>query len=286
MPHVFGVANHSPCQIRSALVKSGIVEKASAMSILMPGASLAQTTKHKVVLVLCIQDLMRNLRFVNSDQYKGHKFLVFGSPVLLGDLHGVHPLDYKPEPDARTHGYALLPLKRAALGSIAKASYDPVRKVKGSFMSKLIGTVIKGSLLGPLMTYIYTLPSSTHQTPVKHIIAQWLYSGKDLHDLGRMLDSLRHIQITPKIKARFAELLSTEAACCFQQVFAAYKKNPKTSNGQDALPQICKQHGVDAYEVRYLLSVLSKDSSEAPMTDLRTLASRLTRRPASKSNTT
>ena len=265
MSNVFGIANHSPDRVIEVLGKMGVIAKPSAVTILPEGSNLKSAPKHKIILMLSVRDLMRNLRAVNGQDFKDHKFVVFDSPMQLGDVTGVLPIDYAPDPQHRAHGYMMMPLKRSSLSVLSKPTKKtsvPIKRDGEEFVMRLINTVTKGSLLNPLMTFIYTLPSSTHQGPIKKTVAKWLYSGKPISNLFEELDALKEIQVTPRIKERFRDLLDTEIGRNFQAAFSDYRKALRV-NREVSVGPICKQNQVDPYEVRYLLSVIADKAKPA-----------------------
>lgn len=59
----------------------------------------------------------------------------------------------------------------------------------GSYLEELKHKAIANSLLHSLMTFIYTLPSKTHQKPVTSAICQWIFNGGK-ESVEQVVDSL------------------------------------------------------------------------------------------------
>ncbi len=66
----------------------------------------------------------------------------------------------------------------------------------GTYTKDLIKKAIASSLFHELMTYIYTLPSKTHQKPVTAAICKWIYTGSAM-DIHTMLSS-KKLALKPK----------------------------------------------------------------------------------------
>lgn len=254
MSNVFGVANNSPDKIIELLTKTHSISKPTAISIVPMGSVVKGKPKNRFVFFLCPKDLVRNLRMVNDPAYDSFTFVVFGSPMKLSELTSMVPVDYEKDTDLRSHGYVACTVKRSVIRQMQSPAIKtkPVSKSKEEFVVKLISTVINGSLLGPLMTFIYTLPNSTHQGPLKVEVARWLVSGSNLLDLHARFDRMSGLHLTHKIKQKFVEILDSEVGKNFRAFFKEYKQTRAAS-----IVPLCKKFNIDPYEVRYLLSVLS-----------------------------
>lgn len=265
MAKVFGIANNTPDAAITVLAKGGHIKALNAVSILPTGGSLKIKPKHKVIFMLCMSDLMRNLSYVNDKSYSGYIFFVFAAPTRLAGMHGITPVDYAPDPAHRAHGFLLRPLKvasmTAALSIGLKSKPMVVQRKDEDFVVTLVDRVIKGSLLNPLMTFLYTLPSATHQTPLKVKVAQWLYDSKSVPDLFKSFDALKQVQLTQRHKDKFAAILDSDIGRNFQAFFKDYRVAKKL-NPTLNIDALCKKHSVDPYEVRYLLSVLNDVSKQ------------------------
>ncbi len=253
MSVVFGVANHSPNQLIDSLTHHKVVPSRADVLVLPKKLSLRDRKLRKnVLLVSHAPDFMRNLQFFNSPYAEKLKVFVFASPLTLNGYSGVLPMDYS------AHGSTGCTFGQKSLDMslcFKKFARDPVVvNTPINYMTRLVESVIAGSLLNPLMTFIYTLPSSTHQTPIKSAVSDWLLSGKPVIKLHHFIRE-SGVQVTQRVFDRLELILTSDSAKVFREALLAYKKTGMNSSKLDS---ICKPLHVDSYEITYILSVSGK----------------------------
>jgi hypothetical protein len=113
------------------------------------------------------------------------------------------------------------------------------------------------------MTFIYSLPSNTHQTPVKKACAEYFRHGHSIETAIRNIERAIGLPLTRLADTRLRTILNSDAANRYRQFFKAYK--PKMTDEQ--LEILCNTMKTSLYEVNYLLSVVGgtvKDSKKTP----------------------
>lgn len=247
MVKVFGVANHSPEVVIRSLVKC---KRATLNEIGILPVGYALTSKkpsHKYLMFLTTRDLMHNLEILCSPKYEECYSIVFANPMKLNELQGIQPLDFESNPEYSGFGFILRNLDMSKFKSF-KGSQG-IQRQNGHYLSRLVQFVQQGSLLNPLMTLIYTMPSSI-QAQVKAAVVKWLYYAKAEPYLDKYFDEIEG-SLTKRVRQKFKDILFTEVGKNFQSAFKAYRTT-KTDN----LVKLSKQHSVADYEMRYILSVV------------------------------
>jgi hypothetical protein len=264
--YCFGVCNTPMPVVSKVLVKKKVVDSISSIAVLPVGTLLTRKSKaSKSVIFICsIQDLLRNLDILNSVRFSEHKVFVFASPVRLNELSNVVNLDLLKDPAKKGFGFLLQPkintllLQQELKKPLAKIK--PVERNSAEHLAILTESVKQGSLLTPLMTFIYTLPSSTLQNPVKQAVAKVICKGLPLSKIEALLKTSCEYEITKAAKDKLFAILESDVGTNFREAFIAYNK-AKKEKGSAVLTSIAKKFDVSPYELRYLLSVL--DSSAA-----------------------
>lgn len=249
MLKVFGVANHSPEFVVRALGKA--IAGEGRVSILPVGHSISNPKSlSDFVLILAVRDLMHNLKVLSGSP---SRFFVFGSPMDLHELEGVVPLDYNCNPAFPGFGFNLLPLDLSK-ATRARCEPAPIKRRSGQYLLRLVEHTQKGSLLQPLMTFIYTLPASA-QSEVKEAVLNWLFSGKADSYLDAALSSVKQVTVTARTRAKLKTHLLSPSGRALQKAFADYRAAKKEGRPVK-IDALATAHGVQAYEMRYVLSVL------------------------------
>lgn len=252
--YAFGLSNHSPGQAIDRLLSKGIISDESDIAVLPAGTRLRENKKpiRDVIFVMSILDFRRNLPVFNSRKYSGAKVFLFASALRINELSEVVALDYDTNPAAAGLGFNArkdlnLSLYKRVLQS---PGTQEVEHTKINYLNTLTDNVKRGSLLTPLMTFIYTLPSATHQTPVKEAVARFLHGNHSLPWLDERLNELRDIRVTPKMRDKLKEILTSEIGENYRQAF----KDSKTED----LESVCKRLQTSDYEMRYIKSIVEK----------------------------
>lgn len=250
MARIFGVANHSPEYVIEALRKAKLAESLKSIGIVPSEQRLSRRTSCEYLLLLSTKDLRRNATVLATPKYENVKVFVFANPMDLSELEGLIALDYESNPEYPGFGFRL---KAFNVREVKKASESRLEYRQGRYLHKLIKYVKRGSLLNPLMTYLYTLPSQTHNF-VKVAVAKWFMSGKSNKSLLAVLEK----EVSANVQSRLSAILFNEVGDRFKLVFARIK-----TNGSADLKAAAKEHQVSDYEIRYLLSVLSNSEAGA-----------------------
>lgn len=250
MAQIFGVANHSPEYVIDALRKAKLIESLKNIGIVPSEQRLSRRTSCEYLLLLSTKDLRRNASILATSKYQNVRVFVFANPMDLSEIEGLTALDYESNPEYPGFGFKL---KAFNVREVKKASESRLEYRRGRYLHKLIKYVKRGSLLNPLMTYLYTLPSSTNNF-VKIAVAKWFMSGKPNKSLLTALDK----EVSDNVRNRLSAILFNEVGDRFKLVFARIREN-----GLSDLKAAAKEHQVSDYEIRYLLSVLSNSESGA-----------------------
>lgn len=264
--YCLGVSNQSPDQVLLFLKKKGEIKEFSDVAIVPVGTKLKADKKpsRKILFIVSVSDLYRNLEVLNSARYKGRQVFVFASPLRLVELENTAFLDFERSTVNSGLGYILknkIDLQRYKVA--LKEESGPVSRKDTKYLTSLIDTVKKGSLLTPLMTYIYTLPSSTHQTPVKEAVASYLYKGLSWTKLESTLDSIKGVAVSQRTKDKLKEILRTEIGENYRQAFALYRET-KEGGKTPSLASICKKFETSDYEMRYIKSIIEDRDEKKP----------------------
>ena len=266
--HCFGVANHSPDQAVAFLTAKKIITDMSELAIVQSGTLLKENKKpaRTILFILNIADFYRNLAVLNSDRYSEAQIFVFASPLRIRELANVVALDFEVNPAAAGMGFLLkkeidLPTYRAA---IKRKEIDTISRKATEYLTTLTDNVKRGSLLNPLMTFLYTLPSSTHQTPVKEAVALYLYKGQTFSKLEEKLDAIQGVVITKRIRDKLKEILKSEIGENYKAAFKAFRETKDTGK-TPAISAICKKFGTSDYEMKYLKSVVEASQATKPL---------------------
>lgn len=248
MAQIFGVANHSPEYVVEAMRKAKLIDDLKNIGIVPAEQRLSRRTLCKYLLLLSTQDLRRNASILATPKYQKVQVFVFANPMDLSEIEGLTALDYELNPEYPGFGFKL---KSFNVRDIRKAPESHLEYKRGRYLYKLIKYVKRGSLLNPLMTYLYTLPSSTHNF-VKIAVARWFMSGKSNNSLLAVLST----EVSSNVCSRLSAILFNEIGDRFKLVFGQIREN-----GLSELKAAAKKHQVSDYEIRYLLSVLSNSES-------------------------
>lgn len=266
--HCFGVANHSPDQAVATLIAKKVIEDMSELAIVQSGTVLKENKKpaRSILFILSISDFYRNLTVLNSERYASAQVFVFASPLRIRELHNAIPLDFEINPAVAGMGFLLKKeLDMVTYRSTVKRKEaETISRKTTEYLTTLTDNVKRGSLLNPLMTFLYTLPSSTHQTPVKEAVAKYLYKGQSFAKLEENLDGIKGVVITKRIRDKLKEILKSEIGENYKAAFKAYREM-KDEGKNPAIAAICKKFGTSDYEMKYIKSIVEASAANKPM---------------------
>jgi len=246
---VLGSANHSPDFILVYLKKKLKAEENRIALIASETRIVNKRKPFDFYIFLNPKALRRNLKIVNKLDSVG---IVCGPPIELNNFENLMPLDHE-ESDS-PHLEAFL------LDTIDRNSFKPKQSQPIVYRSIDYAMVVQDKvesftgILTSFMTFVYTMPSSSHQKPVKELACKWLVSGASLEQLEKKLQELtKDVYLTDKQKARFLSLLSSESALAYKD---ALQEAKQYSIDSIDFRNIADKHSVSAYEMRYMLSVV------------------------------
>lgn len=255
--YAFGLSNHSPDQAVGNLLSKNLIEDASEIAVLPSGSRLKENKKpvRNVIFCMSVSDFHRNLEVFNSARYAIVQVFIFASPLRIREMKNVAALDFDVNPAASGLGFLMRKDLNMALyrKTIKGAEVEQVSRVAAHYLSVLTDNVKRGSLLNPLMTFIYTLPSSTHQTPVKEAIAKFLYKSLPYSRLEAMLDEIRGVTVNKRVRDRLKEILTSEVGENYRAAFKALSALPE---GKERIDTVCKKFHTSDYEMNYIESIV------------------------------
>lgn len=240
---VFGVANHSPEVLVTALLGSSLHIQPSDIGIL-PETSKADTN-FKYLLILSTSDLSRNLSRLSGSKSRA---IVFSNPIDLMSFSGITYLDFSTE-DNFTFQYTDLDMN-----AVQKTMPSSIVRKASSYLTRLIDNVKQGSLLNPLMTVIYSLPSQS-QNVVKCLVIKHLAASTSTTRLSKCL--LEHLP--QRNVDRLLSIVDTEIGRFYSEAFGHIKQLRKRRQTVD-LSSVAAATQTSTYELSYMLSVLDADN--------------------------
>lgn len=260
--HCFGVTHHNPSQVLEFLHRNGLVTSRKEVLMASEGEILPKVTKRRVIFLLDPLTASRNIKILNSDDYGGFLVFVFGSTLKLREIEGCVALDADDSEDPMNPVSVKKGLRIATLRKHMKR-VAALQRLRKDPLRDMVERVKQGSLLAPLMTFIYSLPSSTHQTPVKKACAEYFRYNYSVDATVRTIERTIGLPLTRLANTRLRAILSSDAATRYRQFFKTYK--PRLS--EDQVKALCDSMKVSLYEVNYLLSVCGesvKDTKKKP----------------------
>ncbi len=240
----FGVAHHSPEEVVTSLLRSRIVKRACDIGVLPPASRTDAT--FKFLFLLSTEDFVRNLKRLQGTSVKT---FIFSDPISLSSFNGVRGIDYQTV-DAFSFNY--LPLD---VTGVTKSTSVPVTRSTESFLPNLIESVKHGSLLNPLMTFIYSL-ASVNQSAVKIAVVSYLYHG---HKTQKLIDVLS-TRLTERTVDKLLRILATSVTASYAAALQTVKLLRKQRTAI-VIDEIARASGTSAYELSYMLSLIDEASS-------------------------
>ena len=236
---VFGVANHAPEDVVSILIKSKLSVKSGDIGILPTQSRVDSNFRY--LFILSVLDFSRNRVFLDGSTTK---VFIFSNPISLSEYSGIHNLDFV-QVDDFTFNFTSIDINR-----IQKSEPTTITKSKSDFLPKLITSVKFGSLLNPLMTFIYSL-SSQNQNIVKHLVVMHMY---DSTPKEKLIASLARY-LTDRAIDRLLSIITTSVAESYETALSEIKQLRKRKQMVD-IKTIVDQTGTSSYELSYMLSIV------------------------------
>jgi hypothetical protein len=259
----FGIAYHSPEDVISTLIKSHLA-KPCDIGIVPPDARIKKLYKN--VLFLSTLDFRRNLSVLNGTTSRA---FVFSNPIDISRLNGVTSLDFSANDD-----FSFMP-SSLALHVVSKSVPSPIKYVHSEFLNNLVNSVKHGSLLNPLMTFVYSL-SPTSQLLVKLSVIDYLYNGRSQKYLTDRLKAL-----SDNSMSKLLTILSADTTTSYAKALQTIRLLRKQKRNVD-IDSVAKATNTSSYELSYMLSVF--DSSNAFSDSFDKAKNRRTKNDPNKSN--
>jgi len=256
MSHFFGVSNHSPDQVISFLKKRNAVKSGSDVAIITHGTVFKadRSFKRKIIFIISVIDFFKNIEVLKA---KGDDYQVFlfASPLRISEVLGMSALDFEPDNEYKGMSYRLTVLNEDLYRKDLKLpGSTEVKRDTRKYLATLINSAKQGSFLNPLMTFIYTLPRASHQTPVKEVVATGIYRGWTSDKVFEAIGA-KGLVLTRRAADLLENIIQSEMAHAYVEAFKMYKAEKKKGATVN-IKSICKQTSTSDYEMRYLLSVL------------------------------
>jgi len=247
---VLGLANHSPDFI-SILLKKHFNVSPADVRFVGPSDILNKSSSKKFFVFLSSRALRINQATINSNKYRTKTGFVCDSPIALYDLDGIVPLDYFESENLHLDAFEITEVNKdrvngpdTTIGHTRKKYAEVVQAKIESFTG----------ILTQYMTFIYTMPSSSHQKPIKELACTWWASDETEDTLSERLASLvKGVPLSEKQQKRFFDLLLSPSALIYKAALSEVK-DLESYDGEE-FTSIAAKYGVSAYEMRYILSI-------------------------------
>lgn len=266
MASFLGICNTSPARMAEMLVKKNYINTTKELLVVPVGTVLPERTpKKKFIFVIHCSDLFRNMKTLNSTKYKNVTVFVFASPIRLSELTNITLLDLSTNPEFKGFGFSLSKTidwikLRTALRTNILETKKLIRDDR-QHLTILTDSVKEGSLLTPLMTFIYSLPNSTLQQPVKLVVARIIAKRLPISKLNKEIKNISGYTLTDKAHDKLVSILDSKIGLKYRKAFVEYYKQKKERGSVD-INGLAKKQDVTSYEMRYILSVLDNQKKK------------------------
>lgn len=236
--HAFG--NHAPDEIIRMLKNAGFPR--SSIHINERRGNLAKRNRYAHIIFLSFNDLKRQ---VVGPSYDNATFYVFDDPLRLFKV-GLAGADFGRSETLYLDGLTLFKLDRLP----APQTVDLQTLAQQEDMIEMATAEVKAqkTLLTQFMSFIYMLPSGTHQKPIKELAFQWMVTKEPISKLHKRLDAVNSTSpLSVKQRARLCDVMSSE-------VTELYRLALRQEGDED---DVAKRMMISAYELRYIRAILN-----------------------------
>ncbi|QYW03163.1 hypothetical protein pEaSNUABM14_00203 [Erwinia phage pEa_SNUABM_14] len=224
---VIAVTRQSPEQVMGWLKKKG---EAQRVTFVPSNGFLNPAKKYrKYIFIVGSRDYSRNAIAIRD--LPEHIVFVFGHSEVL-NRYGLD-VDLKLD--------QLVP---------QKGKLSPV----GAYLDDLKKRAVDGSLFYSLMTFIYKLPSKTHQKPITNTICRWVYGG-GRKSIEREIDALP-IKMTAVQKHTLMKILAKPVTDRLCQAFLDIHSGACETDGEAVV-----KHNVQVFEIGYIRGNVEKTAN-------------------------
>lgn len=235
--HAFG--NHAPDEIMQLLKNAGFPR--SSIHICERRGNLAKRNRYEHIIFLSFNDLKRQ---VIGPSYDTATFYVFDDPLRLFRV-GLAGADYGRSETIYLDGLTLTKLDK--LPEPERVELSELDMQPDLIEMATAEVKAQKTLLTQFMTFIYSLPSASHQKPIKELAFQWMVTKEPMSKLHKRLDAIGATSpLSVKQRARLCEVMGSE-------VTELYRLALRQEGDED---EVAKRMMVSAYELRYIRAIL------------------------------
>lgn len=233
---VFAFAHHAPDEILIKLCKNGIDRD----DIQIVGVADRIKRKNQ-----CSHFIFLNTASFNANreqlELRDAQSYVFDNPIRLAQ-YNFTAADYKMEEYFHVDGFALTPccrLDRCPDVPVNRKNFDIIEAAKDSAKQQI-------TFFNQFMTFIYTMPSETHQKPIKEMVCKWMESKEPFSKFTKRLSVLRNsIHLTEGQVRRITDMLQSATAILYRDAL-------QQPGAED---DVAKAYKISAYEMRYIRAI-------------------------------
>lgn len=233
---VFAFAHHAPDEILMKLCESGIDRE--DIYVVRVDEVIKRKNKRGHFIFLTTASFNANREQLESRTAQSY---VFDNPLRLAQ-YNFTPADYRMEEYFHVDGFALIPcvrLDKCPDIAINRKPFDIVATATEIAKQQI-------TFLNQFMTFIYSMPSETHQKPIKELVCKWMASKEPFSKYCKRLEKLREsVHLTEKQVRRLSDLLSSSTAVLYRDAL-------QQPGEEDA---VAKAYKISAYEMRYIRSI-------------------------------
>ena len=236
---VFAFAHHAPDEIVIKLRKNGIDRK--DIFIVGEDEVIKRKNPRQHYVFMSVLSFYKNrdvLEMLTVISY------VCDDPISLSQYRGFTPADYKTEEFFHADGFSLVPMR-----SLENCPDNPIVREKFNII-ETAATIAKQQItfLNQFMTFIYSMPYETHQTPVKQMVCKWMASKETIPQYCKRIKKLREtVHLNDKQIKRLVVLVSSETA----QLYREALQMPGDADS------VAKSMKISAFELRYIRAINS-----------------------------
>ncbi len=257
MAKVLCCCNNIPDTITHFLTSLGYSAD-SDISIFEYGQKFGKTPRSKFIYFLEFSDFLRNIKIINSEQYKCATIFIFCTIVNANSISNVILLDVKSKSDILQFSYKNI--TPDTLNKILTKSFKSYQVEIGDkeYKHQLIEQLRIGSFLNPLMTLLYSVKAEGHAY-VKNLIFEFMSTDVPISVLESLLkDSYEWGTISKQCRSKLIELLSSDIGQKYKMAVNEVCSSGLTSSKDIAI--ISRRYEIDAYEVKYMLKSSCSDT--------------------------
>jgi hypothetical protein len=236
---VAAYAHTSPDKVVVKLKSQGV--KPNQMFIVKGGTIFTKVRDKEIkyVLFLSMSEFRANMK-VRSRVLTKYTCIVFDAAMSL-IRYTVTPMDYEIQTlhlDGVTELEPSFDMTTVEDKEFTRTSFDPITEAVEEVKAKK-------TILNQFMTFIYSLPSSTHQKPVKEKVCAWFVTKQSVNVLINKLKNDKRLPLTEKQLQRLHTILSSDTAQLYKKALI---------EGGDS-EELSLKHVISAYEINYIRAI-------------------------------